>query len=86
MKYLLFTYFKDKPELLNIYSRLRPVLVNVLLLVTLCMALLAKSEKIRSFSVGFATGLVLINTGESIGRLRSNGNKKIQVGSESVNG
>ncbi len=86
MEDLLLYFFKDNPGVINTYNKFRPVLVNALLLVTICIAILANNDKIRSLSLGLALGIVLVNIGESISRLRSNESKKFRAGSESVNG
>ncbi len=82
MEDLVLYFFKDRPEVINLYYRYRPVLVNLLLLLAVCTGLLVGSDKIRSFSLGLAASILLVNTGESIGRLRSSGSKKLPVGNE----
>ena len=86
MEDILIYIFKDKPEVVNSYFKYRSVFVNALLLATIGIAILADSDKVRSLSLGFAIGIVIINIGESISRLRSNESRKLRAGSESVNG
>jgi len=83
---ILLYFFKDSPDLINTYFKLRPVLINALLLCAITIAMLATTEKMRSLSLGFAIGILLINIGESISRLRISENKKLRAGSESANG
>ena len=81
MEDLVLYFFKERPEVISAYYRYRPVAVNILLLVAVCTGLLAGSDKIRSFSLGLAAGVLLVKTGESIGRLRNSG-KKLPAGNE----
>ena len=83
---ILLYFFKDRPDLINTYFKLRPVLINALLLCAITIAMLATTEKMRSLSLGFAIGILLINIGESISRLRISENKKLRAGRESANG
>ena len=82
MEDLVLYFFKDRPEVISNYYRYRTVAMNVLLLIAVCIGLLAGNEKIRSFSLGLAAGVLLVNTGESISRLRSNRTKKLPAGNE----
>ncbi len=86
MEDLLLYFFKDNPGVINTYYKYRLVLINVLLLATICTAILANTDKVRSLSLGLAIGIVIVNIGESISRIRSNESKKLHAGSESVNG
>ena len=86
MEDLLLYFFKETPGVINTYYKFRPVLINALLLVTISSAILANTDKVRSLSLGVAIGIVLVNIGESISRLRGNESKKLRAGSESVNG
>ena len=77
MEHLLLEYFKDKPAILNSYFKYKTVLMNSVLLFMLCIAIVAKTEGMKSFSFGIAAGIVLINLGQSISNLRNkdSGNK-----------
>jgi hypothetical protein len=86
MEDLLLYFFKDKPEVINNYYKYRPLTINIILLVIIGTALLAKNEMLRSLSLGMASGILLVNIGEGISRLRVSGSKKLHAGSESVNG
>ena len=81
MEHLLLEYFKDKPVLLNAYYKYKTVVMNVVLLCMLFLAILARTEAIKSFAFGIAAGIVLINLGQSISAMRSKGS-----GSKSFNG
>jgi hypothetical protein len=81
MEHLLLEYFKDKPAILNTYARYKTVLMNVVLVLMLCTAIVAKTDGVRSFSLGIAAGIVLINLGQSVSNLRSR-----ESDSKSVNG
>ncbi len=83
---ILLLIFKDRPEVINFYYKYRSVLISTLLLCTLTTALLANNDKLRSLSLGFAIGIVIVNIGESVSRLRITENKKLRTGNESVNG
>jgi hypothetical protein len=85
MQDVLLYFFKNKPEVINTYYKYRSVMINVVLFGVIATAILAKSDLVRSLSLGMASGIVLVNIGESISRLRGNGSKKLQAGSESVN-
>ena len=82
MEDLVLYFFKDRPDVISAYHRYRVVAVDLLLLVAVCIGLLAGNEKIRSFSLGLAAGVLLVKTGESIGRLRNSGSKKLPAGNE----
>ena len=71
MEHLLLLYFKDKPQLLQAYYKFRLVLANVIVLGSICVGMLAKNESLKSFSLGLAAGIVLINVGQSISNLRN---------------
>ncbi len=79
MEALLLYFFRDRPEVISTYYKFRPVLINVMLLVAITIAMLANTDKVRSLALGIAIGIVIVNIGESINRLRSNGNKKLQA-------
>ena len=86
MEALLLYFFRERPEVISAYYKYRPVLINMILLVTLATAILSHSEKVRSLSLGLAVGVVLVNIGESVARLRGNNSKKVHGSTESVNG
>lgn len=71
MEHLLLLYFKDRPALLQAYARFRLVLMNVVVLASICTGILVKHEGIRSFSLGLAAGIVLINLGQNISSIRN---------------
>ena len=71
MEHLLLLYFKDKPAVLHAWHRLRMVLINVLLLGLICTSILAKRDNVRSFSLGVAAGIVMLNLGQSINTIRN---------------
>ena len=79
MEALLLYFFRDKPEVISAYYKFRPVLINIMLLVAIATAMLANTDKMRSLALGIAIGIVIVNIGESINRLRSNGSKKLQA-------
>ena len=81
MEHLLLLYFKDKPALLHAWHRLRMVLINALLLCLICTSILAKNEGIRSFSLGLAAGIVIINLGQSISSFRNADDRNKSVNS-----
>jgi len=81
MEHLLLLYFKDKPALIHAWHKLKLVLMNVIILGAICISILAKTETVRSFSLGLAAGIVLINLGETISKLRS-----VDDSNKSVNG
>ena len=81
MEHLLLLYFKDKPALIHAYHRFRPVLVNMIILCSICISILAKSETMRSFSLGLAAGIVVVNLGQNISSIRNEEDRK-----KSVNG
>ena len=83
---MLLFIFKDRPQVINLYYKYRHILISMLLLLSLATAMLTSNEKLRSLSLGFAIGVVLINIGESISRLRISENKKLHTGKEPVNG
>jgi len=70
MENILLEYLKDKPGVINAYYKYKTVLMNVLLLSMLCIAILARTEGMKSFAFGIAAGIVLINLGQSITSLR----------------
>ena len=71
MEHLWLEYFKDKPAVLNAYFRYKIVLLNLGVLVMLCVAMLAKTDLVRSLSLGMVTGIVLISLGQSVHSLKS---------------
>jgi hypothetical protein len=75
MEHLLLIYFKDKPGLIQAYHRLKPVLANIIVLCSVCVSILARTESMRSFSLGLAAGIVMINIGQGISSLRNEGSK-----------
>jgi hypothetical protein len=79
---LLLMWLKDKPELLSIWLKYKPVVVNLVLLVCICTALLAKAEKLKSFSLGLAAGIVIINIGQAVSILQSSYEKKLPGGND----
>ena len=86
MEDVLLYFFKHRPEVINTYYKYRSLLINVILCVTICIAMLAKTDTARSFALGFAIGIVIVNIGEGVSRLRGNTSKKLGIGGESVNG
>jgi hypothetical protein len=82
MEDLVLYFFRGRPEAIGVYLRFRPVAINIFLLAAVCTGLLAGSDKIRSFSLGLAAGVLLVKTGESIGRLRNSTTKKLPAGNE----
>jgi hypothetical protein len=85
MEYILLTYFSDRPGMITAWHKFRPVAINATLLGLLILGLLAKTDVVRSIALGMATGIVLVNLGESINWLRSNEHKKLHGGNESIN-
>ena len=83
---ILLFIFKNRPDVVSIYYKYRHIIVNFLLLCSIAVAILAASEKMRSLSLGFAAGIVMINIGESISRLRIREDKKLRAGNSQVNG
>ncbi len=81
MEHLLLEYFRDKPAIVNAYFRYKVISMNIALLCILCTAILAKTELVRSFSLGIAAGIVIITLGQSINSLRDKGSAN-----KSVNG
>ena len=79
MEHLLLLYFKDKPALLHAYHRLRTILTNLLVLGCICTGILASNGGLRSFSLGLAAGVVLINIGHSLSQLRAADDHNKQV-------
>lgn len=73
MEHLLMQYFKDKPHLMQAYHKLKLILANIIVLCSICAGMLAKDGSIRSFCLGLAAGIVLINIGQSINSLRNAG-------------
>jgi hypothetical protein len=71
MEHLLLEYFKDKPAILNSYYKYKAVIINLALLCMLCMAIIARTEAMKSLAFGIAAGIVLINLGQSITHIRS---------------
>ena len=76
MEQLLLEYFKNNPALLHAYYKYKTVLMNIVLLCMLCLAILAKTEGMRSFAFGIAAGIVLISLGQSISAMRSKDSSK----------
>ncbi len=71
MEHLLLLYFKDKPALQKAYYKFRLVLLNIIVLSSICTGILVKNENIRSFSLGLAAGIVLIILGQNISSIRN---------------
>ena len=64
------------------FQQYRQIAVNVLLLAAILTGLLATADVLRSFALGMAAGLVLINLGTGTMK-RRNG---LQAGNRSVKG
>ncbi len=59
------------------YLKYRHIMMNAVLLGAIVVCFLAKSDGVRSLAFGLASGIALIELGESISRVRSNDTKAI---------
>lgn len=60
-----------------LFFKYRKVLKSAVLLCAVFVAIFSKTEKIRSLSLGVAAGVLVIDLGESVDRIRKNEVKKI---------
>ena len=59
------------------YVKYRLVLKNAVLLCAVFVAIFSKTEKVRSLSLGVASGILVIELGESIDRIKKAEAKKV---------
>ena len=60
-----------------LFFRYRKVLKNAVLLCAVFVAIFSKTEKVRSLSLGVAAGVLVIELGESIDRIKKAEAKKV---------
>jgi hypothetical protein len=60
-----------------LYLKYRNVMMNAVLLCAILFAIQGKNDTVRSLSLGLASGIALVQLGESINRLKSRGTKQV---------
>jgi hypothetical protein len=71
MEDLMLYFFREKPGVMSTYYRFRHLVINAILFGVIVTALLTKNDILRSLSLGMGLGIVLVNIGDNINRLRS---------------